>query len=272
MFTRTFRTIRKLLGPRWLTEGEGELVGYSLDLVKDAFLERARLGMLAGFPENGPNGETAPEDALVLMGRDRKIVRGIGESSADYAVRLKNWLVAHRTRGNPYTLMRTLAAYTGSADGCSFRTVDARGNWYSRAADGTESAALKTGNWQWDDMDPSRWSRFWVIIYPGTLWIASAYDWGDTAGPGWGEYVGTFDSAATLGSTITNEQAATLRALVSVWKPDGTRCVNIILAFDPASFDPASPEPDGLWGHWSKVVLGVRVPARLSTARYLDGG
>lgn len=258
MFARTFRTIRKLLGPRWLTEGEGELVGYSLDLVKDAFLERARLGMLAGFPENGPNGETAPPDALVLMGQDRRVARGIFESDVEYAVRLKNWLVDRRSCGNAFTLLRKLHEYTGTTHGVSFRTVDVRGNWYSRAADGTESASLNTGDWDWDG-DTARWSRFWVIIYAGSLWAAE-----DTWGSGgtWGD-----DATGTLGCTVTPQQASGLRSLVSEWKPAGTRG-EIILAFDPASFDPSAPEPDGSWGKLYKYSGGTAVPSRLATARY----
>jgi hypothetical protein len=271
-FRRTFRTLRKFLAPRWVTDDEGELVGYALDLQKDSFAERAFLGLLAGYPQNGPNGETAPPDALVRMGRDRRVVRGIFETDAQYAVRLKSWLDERRTTGNPFTLMRQLAAYTGDAHGVSFRTVDATGNWYSRSSTGVESALLKQGNWDWDgrplDEDGrTRWARFWVIIYPGTLWGPSPWDWGDATGPDWGE----FTTAHTLGSTATMEHVATLRAIVSDWMGAGKRCVNIILAFDPASFDPAAPEPDGLWEHWSKVVANVRVPARLATARYLDG-
>jgi hypothetical protein len=52
--------------------------------------------------------------------------------------------------------------------------------------------------------------------------------------------------------------------------------MNIIIAFDPASFDPqaaidAAGMPNGLWGRWGKTVDGVCVPARLTTARYWDG-
>ncbi len=256
-----FRQLRKLITPRWLSEGDGELVGYALDLLKDAFAERARLGHLARFPENGPNGETAPADALTALGRDRRMVRGINESASVYAARLKDWLTDRRRAGNPFVLMKQLAAYTGDT-GCSFRTVDVRGNWYSRAADGTETSSVNTGNWDWDG-DTDRWSRFWVIIYPGTLWTDGGEEWG--SGDLWG-------SAGSLwGTDITPEQATNLRAIIADWKPAGTYRENIIVAFDPSSFDPTSPEPDGNWAHWSKLVAGVRVPARLDTARYLDG-
>ncbi len=257
-----FRLLRKFLAPRWLTEGEGELVGYSLDLVKDAWIERLQNGLLARFPQNGPNGETAPPDALAALGRDRRVVRGINETDVSYAARLIRWLDDRKTAGNPFSLMAKLAEYTGPL--CSFRTVDARGNWYSRAADGTQSVSLSTGNWNWDDTPVTKWSRFWVIIYPNGLWT-EGQAWGDPTTQAWG------DLGHTWGSTATPDEVQTIRFLVADWKPAGTRCVNIILAFDATSFDPATPEPNGLWGRWSQVVSGVQVSTRLQTARYWDG-
>ncbi len=265
-----FRTLRDKIAPRWLTSGEGGLVGYALDIVKDAFVERARLGLMARFPQNDPTGQTtAPPDALAALGRDRRVVKGISETDVQYAARLVQWLNDRRTAGNPFTLMQKLAEYTGPL--CSFRTVDVRGNWYSRAADGTETSLLKEGNWDWDgDGTGTRWSRFWVIVYPNGLWTPSLADWGDAAGPDWGEPVGS------LGSTATAEQVSTMRFLVNDWKPAGTRCINIILAFDAASFGPTSISsgsgmPSGVSGRWSRNLAGVQVPSRVSTARYLDG-
>jgi hypothetical protein len=257
---RSLRTLRKTLAPSWLTSGEGELVGYSLDLLKDAALERLRLGLLARFPQNGPNGETAPEDALAALGRDRRVVRGISETSASYAYRLTQWLVERRTAGNAFTLLRQLSAYCG--EGFSFRTYDARGNCYSRAVDGTETYAPAT-SWDWDGQ-PERWSRFWVVIYPTGIWT-TAGTYGDPGTPDWNPNAGQW------GVDMPREHVRSLQAIVADWKPEGTRCVHIVLAFDPTSFDPASPEPDGSWGGYSKIDAGVRVPARLSTARYLNG-
>lgn len=266
MASPRFRTLRKFLAPRWLTEEEGELVGYSLDIVADAFVDRLFRGLLARFPQNGPNGETAPTDALTAIGRDRRVVRGLSDTDATYAAKLLPWLDDRARQGNPYMLMQKLAEYLGPLP--SFRTVDARGNWYSRAADGTETALLKQENWDWSG-EPlgERWSRFWVIVYPGALWSANTEDWGtDTWGAGgWGEAVETW------GTTALREHVETVRAIVADWMPAGTRCVNIIVALDANSFDPTAPEPDGLWEHWSKNVGGVQVPARLATARYWDG-
>lgn len=257
-----FRLARRFLGPTWLTKEEGELVGYALDILKDGFVQRLMLGLLARFPEQDAEGRPATPDAQAAQGRDRRVTRGFLETPESYALRLLRWLDDRRQAGSAFALLNKLAEYVGTP---SFRTVDARGNWYTRNADGTTSVVLKQGNWNWDGPVGDRWSRFWVIIYPNGLWTADPYEWGNAAGPNWGE--GPF----TWGSTATADQVQTIRSIVADWKPQGTRCVNIILALDPASFNPASPEPNGLWGRWSKTVAGVQVPARLSTARYWDG-
>jgi hypothetical protein len=152
------------------------------------------------------------------------------------------------------------------------RTVDVRGNWFTLAADGTKSYLLKRGNWKWDLLPASQWSRFAVILYPpSTLWIE-----GPTIGDAelWGGAIGT--SGYTIGTTATPEQVATIRAIVKEWKPAGTLCLSIIIAFDPDSFDPASLPlssgmPDGTWDIGTSMQSGARRPSRLSTARYWDG-
>lgn len=263
-----FRTIRKFLAPRWLTDEDGELVGYALDLVKDAFIQRVELGLMARFPQQDATGTPGPTDALSALGNDRRVIRGINESDTSYATRLLAWLDDRKIAGNPFALMQKLSEYTGP--GCMFRTVDNSGNWFTRAVDGTRTYKFAQANWDWDG-DTAKWSRFWVIIYPpASLWTPWPNNWGDTAGPDWGS------GMYSWGSTATADEVATIKFIVNDWKPAGTRCVNIIIAFDPASFDPTAAVdstgmPDGLWEHWSKNVGGVQVPTRLSTARYWDG-
>lgn len=269
-----FRLARKKITARWLTEGEGELVGYSIDLMVDTFVQRVYLGLLARFPE------TAPVDALPPMGRDRRVIRGINEAVTSYVGRLLRWADDRKTAGNPFALLTKLAETTGP--GVRFRTVDNRGNWYTRNVDGTWEVHIEGAAWDWDSLtaeparhfgDPSgpiidRWSRFWVIIYPpATLWTEGV-GWNDPDRGAWAE-----STSETWGSTAPREHVETIRAIVADWKPAGTRCVNIIVAFDAASFDPTAPSsfPAGDWGRWSKNVAGVQVPARLATARYWDG-
>lgn len=258
----TFRLLRKWLGPGWLAadEDEGELVGYSLDLIKDAWMQRLYLGHLARFPGAAAT-DLFKDDVLPAHGRNRRVVRGLFESKEAFANRLLRWLDDRRHAGSALMLLQKLAEWTGP--GPSFRVVDARGNWYSRSGTGEESVLLKQGNWNWDGPIGRRWSRFWVIVYPNGLWTETAYEYGD--GTDWDQ------DGVTWGTDAPSEHVHTFRSIVSDWKPKHARCVNIIVAFDANSFNPMSPEPDGLWGGWSKTVGGVRVPSRLSTARYWGG-
>lgn len=258
-FPRSFRTIFKKLLPWYLTRGEGEKVAYSLNLLRDEFAEATRQSLLARWPSY------CTPDALPLLGRDRRIVRGLNESADSYRARLLPWLDNHRVRGNAFELLRQLRAYLNAQ--IRVRTVDRRGNWFTIEANGTESFLLNEGNWDWDELPASRWSRFWVIIYStaGVPWSVRSGTWGDLV-----------DSKTNcLGFTATVEQIATIRAIIRDWQPDGTRCEWVIVAFDGSSFDPTTPEPDGTWRLFGKQSGANRVPARLSTARYfagVDGG
>lgn len=262
MMGANFRTIRRFLGPRWLTsEGESGLIGYSLDIIKDAFVERLRLGLLARQPQHDPSGATTAEaDALAAMGRDRLVIRGITETNAEYAARLVRYLDDRKQCGSPFALLQKLSEYTGA--GAAFRTVDNSGNWYSRSVDGTETILIGENNWDWDGA-PALWSRFWVVIYPNGIWTIDPEVYGGAREFG--------DREGTIGLSMTRDEVAAVRAIVDDWKPGGTRCPFIIIAPSGATFDPTAPEPDGTWGNWSRYDAGVRVRTRLAGARYISG-
>lgn len=255
-----FREWRAKFTPSWLQTGEGGLLGEALDWMKDAFIERMFASLLVRFPD------AAPEDALAAMGRDRRVFGSINPDD-DYRARLKTWLDDRKFTGSAFELIRAISTYTGPIP--RIRTVDARGNWYTREfvslTDYTDTYQIDEGNWDWDGITGRR-SRFWVIIYPGTLWE---------------EEVGSLEvdsdeeldpyTESTLGTTATAEHVAMVRAIVADQKPDGTRCMGIIIALDDASFDPTAPEPDGTWGGFSVNDAGTQVAGRLDTARYWEG-
>lgn len=261
----TFRSVRKFYGPPWLTSnGESLLLGYSLDVIKDAWIERLRQGLLARFPQINPQGATPAPDALASIGRDRGLVQGVDETSEHYAVRLVNWLPTLKTKGNPFALLGQLAQYL--PPGFSFRTVDVRGNWYSRDASGNQTALLQQANWDWDGASDAlaRWSRFWVILYPNGIWT-DLDTWG-AAGETWGD-------GRSWGMTSPSNQLQNVIALIRAWKPAGTKCINLIVAFDNGSFTPTTARdgtglPNGTWGQQSTGGR-TRVAARLSTARFV---
>jgi len=210
-----------------------------------------------------------PEDALAPIGRERRIIRGINETASTYAARLLPWLDDHAVRGSAWGMLSQIGGYCGID--LLIRTVDTRGSWYSRAADASRTYLLGQSNWDWSGAPATDWSQFWVVIYPPpALW---------TAGPVWGAaalWGGAWGTAGyTWGSTATPDQVASVRSIVREWKPAGTLCVNIIIAFDAASFDPSgapgAPLPDGTWSSDAIVVGGTSVVARNTTARYWKG-
>lgn len=246
--------------PSWLHDGEGGGVLASLALMKDDFKARAKLALMTRFPSYAVD-----DAALAAIGRDRKIIRGINEPAASYAARLVQAPDDHRTRGNPFALLKQLRGYLQAP--CVVRTVDRRGNWYSIDADGNHSASINTANWDWDGLPASpQWGRYWVIIYPvdGTTPWAPAGKIGDP--DLWGTGLIGGDPQATIGTTATVDQVASVKSIIREWKPAGMTCEWVIIAFDAASFSPAgSTDPAGLWANWSD---GAGNPRRLTSARY----
>jgi len=249
------------LTPSWLSSSDGGKVLASLALLADDFAARAKLALVSRFPDYAPD-----DAALAAIGRDRLIVRGINEPAAAYATRLKRAFDDHKQRGNPFALLRQLRAYL-QAD-CVVRTVDRRGNWYTIEADGTETSTIGAANWEWDERTTAEWSRFWVIIYPidgVTPWAITAGAIGDSGL--WGGVIGS--TTLTIGTTATSDQVASVRSICRDWKPAGTTCEWIIVAFDDATFTPAgATDPNGEWGTWGNHT---GAPVRLSTARYWKG-
>lgn len=265
MTATNWRAVGRSLLPSWIVKGqedtgEGARVAHTMLSMFDLMAERALRGIFARFPAS------APDDAIAHIGRDRQIRRGFNEPKSSYRVRLPTWWDTWKTAGNPFTLMDQVAAYLhGFA--VRIRTVDDRGNWYTREPDGERLWQWDLGNWDWEGFLAGRWSRWWLIIYPldTGLW-ETAGDVGDgtTIGGRPGE---------CIGMTATPDQMASIRALCKQWKPAGTRELWTIVAFDELSFDPdGTPEPDGTWKHWTVPdVDDIRVRGRLDTARFSAG-
>lgn len=247
----TFRQSIDAISPPWLRKFMGYVPRYmyALGLIQDMVAEGVTQAVKSRFPGVGT------PTALPVIGRDRRIIRGPNETDTSYAARCVRWLDSWRIAGSPFAVMDALQGFA-SPVAITVRTVDNSGNWFTLAADGTKS--YHKGTWDWDS-NPTRWWRFWVIIYATPLWDSPG-TYGD--GSSWG------DGGLAWGATgITSTEIETLRAIVRQWKDAGPYCENIILAFDDTSFDPThnpgdSGVPDGTWD----------VPSnRLATAAYLEG-
>jgi hypothetical protein len=245
---RTFRAVRMVYA----------FVGLPLDMIAEA----AKQATQARFPE------VCPVDALPYHGRDRRIRRGPHESTAGYRARLLLWIELWRGAGVGRAMLDQIAAFMTPLT-FRMRIWTQVGVIYTREADGSFSISRATrGLWNWDGQD-DLWARFWLIIdsVDGVPWSRDG-TWGD------GEHWGDDASTATWGSTATIDEVQTIRAIIDDWKPATSVCKNIIVSFDATAFattDASPPLPDGTWGHWSKIIAGVRVPARDSRAIYWDG-
>lgn len=263
-----FRKSFRALVPSWLggvddddNPDESERKLFAFSLLQDAILERLDQGHKARFPSY------APDSALVVIGQDRKILRGRTEVSAHYAERLKRWRfpLGHRVRGNSYALLEQVGEYFGGAHVWS---IDVSGNYYDRAIDGTETYTA-AASWNWDGAGAVPfWARFWIGIdgtsIPGvgvnpsfgdpTLWGGSLTATGYTVGQ-----IGiTPDDAAAICNLVgpTNRTA---------WKPDNAYAEWVVVTLGGS----AVPVTNGFWLHWSKQdSFGVQRPARDSSCRF----
>lgn len=234
---------------------------YTPALFADLSLEALIQGIQARLPLTGT------PTALPRIGRDRVIRRGFAETDDAYKLRLLTWLDDWRHAGSAWALMRQVRGYVYPFVP-RMRVISNTGVFWTLNPDDTKQKE-KVTDWDWDSNsggDPDDWAKIWVVIY-------------STSGP-W-DRDGTWDDgelwnsrpAETWGSTATPEQVAAIQSIVEDWKAAHELCVNIIIAFDDAVFDPtesATYPTDGSWGHWSKIVAGVSVPARDDRAIYWD--
>lgn len=251
----------------------GERFLFSIGVQLDALADVVVQGIGARFPEGPPPKSGLPRtpEALALIGRDRRIIRGFDEGDEAFIARLNRWLEDWPRAGSAYAVMDQVQGYL-SGHSIKLRVINNTGGaWRTVNADGSkEYLRASPTNWDWSG-EPAKVSRNWLIIYvPSTLW---------TEGPEvgdpelWGGAIGT--PGYTIGSTATPNQLATLRAIIADFKGGHSKYEALVLAFDPASFDPtdapgAPGMPDGTWG--SQTNTGDPPdPARLSTARYIRG-
>lgn len=283
----SYRSLVRFLGPKWLTRDQVRMpdgtvvesdsrVLYSIMMMVDLLTSRLRLGVAARMPRPG-----TPADALKYINSYLDTIQGPNEPSNIYKARLRVAVDDKRFAGNPWGLLSRVRGYCYPyAVRCAI--VNTHGDWYVLNRDGTRSTYTGTA-WNWDNkivtarlqnVKPVPWSKFWVIVWPTTgapqqPW-QKANNWG--SGDIWGQ-----PTNRTWGSTATSDDVSAIRRTVARWRSPGTRCVNIIVAFNDTDFDPtnASTFPtDGTWGGYAKFdpsTPGRMVPARNTNAIYWSG-
>lgn len=152
----TFRDTIKSISPPWLQTGLAERILYSMALLCDAFGDALVAGVKQRFPGN------YSFDSLVLLGRERRIERGLVEGDAAYAERLTQWLVDHRRRGSGLALLKQLHLHY-APDNFPIDLVYIAGSVrLHMAADGTITRDLISFH---PDDNPAQWARWWLFYY-----------------------------------------------------------------------------------------------------------
>ena len=291
--------------PAWMRRAPSDHwygLALTISAVFDAMLDGILDGAFADMPgQTEGSDEFGSTDALHFIGRDARIPRGFNETVPDYASRLRDPYAYHRGAGTAWGMLHAMRAILGP-NPPKLRLVNALGTWWTLDADGTftfnphdgygfsRSPAgvftfdgLNAFLWDWDSAsvppppDQNDPGRGWFIIYApcdGKYLAKTEGKWGDKKSK-----YGDFQKV--VGTDSTSPHVELRRGIANTMRTAGVKLSHIIIAFDPDSFDPASPAgtvgmPDGTWGHRSKLATlfggkRVRRLARLQSARYVRG-
>lgn len=318
------RDSAQALAPPWLSDdspvspqnptgGIGGRLVYLIGLMGDALVDRFQQAIYARLPLGGttsPSGGNGgpDDDALALIGADRVIVRGIGESATSFGGRLQKAFPTWQHAGQAITVMKEVLAYLQTeckiavmsdfiVNGFSHPIPSAFATMFSVGADTELPPTRWQPEWFWDegyglgfavnqanayDGHPitmkTAWWRSWLVLWSVTPWnwTNSEGDWGD---PGdWG------DATESWGLSVPSTTIGSVRQQVGTFKCANTWYRWIVVSLDPLFADWSAAgayyPSTGDWQHWSKVSTAVGpdgntvpayVPTRAPLLRYCDG-
>lgn len=293
-----------MIGERYLN---AILPGWMLDLdhwkkigrgainVIEQYMQDVVTGRLASMP-----GQTKDEDpgypntdALKLIGRDRRLPKGVLETDVQYAERLRRWRDSHTYAGTYRGMINALGAVlvpgpvqihivrsgyqiAPLASTCDWWTLNADGLRYlTKRADGSTPGVLWPANgtgaiprvdepqdWNWDSasweglplVNPDE-SRVWIIISACNPPQLDSIEGHFDDHTRYGDADLTGDKL-TIGTTATESYVQLIRSVLKSWKAPGCRVEMICVEFTEGLFEPVDgfAMPDGHWKYHSKTV------------------
>lgn len=243
--------------PPWLQRSVAARFLDAIGVELDALAEDTAAGAGLRFPRG--DGD---ELALALVGRERRIRRGPGESAATYASRLLPWWDAHRTRGNAFALLRQLYAFFRDTLNVRMDVVYHSGTrrWVDQAGEITADSIT----WGADGSD--QWSQVWLFFWlpEAPLSILTTLE-GDVLVTLEGDTLVTLGGTTLLGSdpVVVGE---TLRAIPREWSAAHVLRISIVLIWPEAElwgYPPGGtwadddPAPGQVWQTEDPVILLV---------------
>jgi hypothetical protein len=160
---KTFRDTLEQIVPTWLLGYVGKRYLYAHSLLVDAFGDALLSGVQTRFPGYYSN------ESLPIIGKERRILRGLSESDAAYAARLTQWLTDHAHRGSALAMLDQLYLHY-QPDTFRIVLIARNGLTYDMAADGTITRYVLS-DWS-PDATPDRWAQWWLFYFTDT--------WGDS--------------------------------------------------------------------------------------------
>jgi hypothetical protein len=202
--------------PPWLRRRVGGAVMRALGATGDGLVARAVDAVGLRFPGFNP-------DALSLLGRDRRVIRGAGESDETYTVRLRRWRTDHKKRGGVFGLIEQLRAYYAAAP----RQIDivySSGTRYVLGSDGT----ITRDTISWTPETPDEWAKVWIFFH-----------------------------AATDPTPLTDEEAASLIAIPAEWTAGHIKSLRVVYLWPGAALWDYPPRTNDEIATWPSVGAEV---------------
>jgi len=145
--------------PPWLRRRVGGAVVEGIGVPIETEVDRSTESLRLRFPNKDV------EEALGYLGRERRILRGPGESGSTFAIRLRKWWDSHRTRGNAHALLTQLHDFLLSSNNVPVQYIANSGTTVTIDAAGVISPVTEIPTWTGDGEYPSKWARFFLVFY-----------------------------------------------------------------------------------------------------------
>lgn len=189
------------LAPPWLADispaqngGQGGVGGrylYTLGLASDALLEKLNQAEKAHMPT------VCDPSALPIIGQDRVMTQGPGETDDAFRVRLQEAFETWQHAGESRSVLELVAAYTRGQQGAAAYAQGQqipvwpiasvvsgyqakKWDWYTSADDTTKPPehfqyrGSDPQTWSWDGNEVALWFRAWLVLYAFMLAPTSA--------------------------------------------------------------------------------------------------
>jgi hypothetical protein len=250
-------------------------IGQTLDALK------ARSNAAA---KNGMPGQGDPS-ALPLLGLDRLLLQGPGETNAAFNARLSGAFDMWQRAGNDWTVLeQCLKQILPLQPPALIVSNTSAWSYYGASADTTRPPLqflARVANWNWDgNVEPigtvsTPWWRMWMVLfsYAPNAWATASLALG-----GGGPVLGANPGTTSLGFANVGPQFwVTLRnALIAAQKAQHAWLRWIVVCFDSAHFQPDAPagggvNPDGTFGPGYAIASNNYVSTRFASCRYVPG-